>query len=120
MVNKLKKQVLTEYGINTDSYSNDDFYDNVFKKIYQTESYSTSNTNAPWLSGEKALKERLRVDLQSGEETIKFAGDQTKYKGLHLADEYANSKFKEKINVITETQENEDVNEYIEIIYEVQ
>ena len=73
----------------------------------------------PWLGVDtNALKERLRVDLQKSEET-KTYNDGTKYTGLHLADQYADKKFKEIVYVINKTLENGDNDPDIEIIYEV-
>ena len=118
LVNKLNKKVFTKYN-ELSSLSRSDYYDDVFKRIYNSKSSSTGEINMPWLGVDtNALKERLRVDLQKSEET-KTYNDGTKYTGLHLADQYADKKFKEIVYVINKTLENGDNDPDIEIIYEV-
>ena len=98
-----------------------------WKKVFESIYNATSTTNnkikigAPWLSSNiQDTLNRLKVDLEYNtiNDTIKYSS--AEYKGLKLAGNYADKKFKEKINTINQTQENGEVKQKVEIIYEVQ
>ncbi len=108
-INYLNKKV---FGV---EYSKEKWGD-TFNNIYKL---SSGKIGSPWRSANSEdTKKRLDADFSKNGYDVKVKYTNTsEYIGLRLLNKYPDAKFKESINVITQTKENEEVTQKIEIIY---